>query len=209
MMRALFAYDAVASLCICITVTGKERDFESGLDYFGARYYGSSTGRFMSPDPSRLSITLSDPETWNRYSYVYSRPLSHFDENGKWPTEIHNQIIDRAFPNLSAAQRQVLATVSAGQDNPFTGGQSPNRASQHAMRAPGETTATAMEKYTTYVGDKENADRLLQGYREDLSASDLTEESLAVFAQALHAVVDSTSPAHEGFGIRLDIQSTQ
>jgi RHS repeat-associated protein len=31
--------------------TGKERDAESGLDYFGARYYGSSMGRFMSPDP--------------------------------------------------------------------------------------------------------------------------------------------------------------
>ena len=32
--------------------TGKERDSESGNDYFGARYYGSSMGRFMSPDPS-------------------------------------------------------------------------------------------------------------------------------------------------------------
>jgi RHS repeat-associated protein len=30
--------------------TGKERDAESGLDYFGARYYASSMGRFMSPD---------------------------------------------------------------------------------------------------------------------------------------------------------------
>ena len=29
--------------------TGKERDTESGLDYFGARYYGLSMGRFMSP----------------------------------------------------------------------------------------------------------------------------------------------------------------
>jgi len=31
--------------------TGKERDFESGLDNFGARYMGSILGRFMSPDP--------------------------------------------------------------------------------------------------------------------------------------------------------------
>jgi RHS repeat-associated protein len=30
--------------------TGKERDSETGLDYFGARYYGSNMGRFMSPD---------------------------------------------------------------------------------------------------------------------------------------------------------------
>lgn len=34
--------------------TGKERDAESGLDYFGARYYSSSMGRFSSPDPSGL-----------------------------------------------------------------------------------------------------------------------------------------------------------
>jgi RHS repeat-associated protein len=30
--------------------TGKERDTESGLDMFGARYYGSGLGRFMTPD---------------------------------------------------------------------------------------------------------------------------------------------------------------
>ena len=30
--------------------TGKERDSESGLDMFGARYYRSSLGRFMTPD---------------------------------------------------------------------------------------------------------------------------------------------------------------
>jgi RHS repeat-associated protein len=35
--------------------TGKERDTESGNDYFGARYYSSSMGRFLSPDPSGLS----------------------------------------------------------------------------------------------------------------------------------------------------------
>jgi RHS repeat-associated protein len=34
--------------------TGKERDAESGLDYFGARYYSSSMGRFASPDPTGL-----------------------------------------------------------------------------------------------------------------------------------------------------------
>jgi RHS repeat-associated protein len=48
--------------------TGKERDTESGLDYFGARYYGSTMGRFMSPDwsakaqagwPTQASFGLS------------------------------------------------------------------------------------------------------------------------------------------------------
>ncbi|WP_245632370.1 RHS repeat-associated core domain-containing protein [Edaphobacter aggregans] len=37
--------------------TGKERDTESGLDYFGARYFASTSGRFMSPDWCRFSFT--------------------------------------------------------------------------------------------------------------------------------------------------------
>ena len=35
--------------------TGKERDSESGNDYFGARYYASSMGRMLSPDPVFIS----------------------------------------------------------------------------------------------------------------------------------------------------------
>ena len=40
--------------------TGKERDTESGNDYFGARYYASSMGRMMSPDPSAIGICRSN-----------------------------------------------------------------------------------------------------------------------------------------------------
>jgi RHS repeat-associated protein len=60
--------------------TGKERDSESGLDNFGARYLGSSLGRFMSPDP--LGGRLVDPQTLNRYAYVRNNPLSLTDPTG-------------------------------------------------------------------------------------------------------------------------------
>lgn len=36
--------------------TQHERDAETNNDYFGARYYGSSMERFLSPDPSELSF---------------------------------------------------------------------------------------------------------------------------------------------------------
>jgi RHS repeat-associated protein len=65
--------------------TGKERDSESGLDYFGARYYGSALGRFTSPDPAFESEILELPQTWNRYSYVYNRPMSITDPDGRCP----------------------------------------------------------------------------------------------------------------------------
>jgi RHS repeat-associated protein len=63
--------------------TGKERDTESGLDYFGARYYGSSMGRFMSPDPSGLEYAdPKNPQSLNLYSYVLNNPLHYVDPTG-------------------------------------------------------------------------------------------------------------------------------
>ena len=63
--------------------TGKERDTESGLDYFGSRYYGSSMGRFMSPDPSGLLYSdPNDPQSLNLYSYVRNNPLKNIDPTG-------------------------------------------------------------------------------------------------------------------------------
>jgi len=63
--------------------TGKERDAETNNDYFGARYYASSMGRFLSPDPTFISALTADPQTWNRYSYVLNRPLTLVDPNGE------------------------------------------------------------------------------------------------------------------------------
>jgi RHS repeat-associated protein len=63
--------------------TGKERDAESGLDYFGARYYGSSMGRFMSPDPSGLMYANPyNPQSFNLYAYAYNNPLINIDPTG-------------------------------------------------------------------------------------------------------------------------------
>lgn len=67
--------------------TDKERDTESGLDYFGARYYASNMGRWMSPDwadkPEAVPYSsLDDPQTLNLYGYVRNNPLSKADPDG-------------------------------------------------------------------------------------------------------------------------------
>jgi RHS repeat-associated protein len=63
--------------------TGKERDSESGNDYFGARYYASSMGRFMSPDPSQLFFAdQTNPQSFNLYSYGRNNPLIYIDPSG-------------------------------------------------------------------------------------------------------------------------------
>lgn len=67
----------------------KERDNETGLDHFGARYYGSIQGRFTSVDPGSLGKRhLVNPQKWNRYSYTINNPLKYFDPDGREEIEI-------------------------------------------------------------------------------------------------------------------------
>jgi len=67
--------------------TGKERDTESGNDYFGARYYASTMGRFMSPDWAGQAETvpyasLPNPQSLNLYAYVGNNPITRADRDG-------------------------------------------------------------------------------------------------------------------------------
>ena len=65
--------------------TGKERDTESGLDYFGARYYSSAMGRFSSPDPSGLAYAdQENPQSLNLYAYALNNPLKNTDPTGMY-----------------------------------------------------------------------------------------------------------------------------
>jgi RHS repeat-associated protein len=89
-MQIEFIYDCIPS-CVhsCVLAasryTGKERDAESGLDYFGARYYSSTMGRWTSPDPSMLEYAdQRNPQSLNLYSYVLNNPLRNVDPNGMY-----------------------------------------------------------------------------------------------------------------------------
>jgi len=67
--------------------TGKERDPESGDDYFEARYYNSAAGRFLSPDWSAKEepvpyAKMDDPQTLNLYDYVRNSPVTRVDADG-------------------------------------------------------------------------------------------------------------------------------
>jgi RHS repeat-associated protein len=62
--------------------TSKERDAESGLDCYWARYYASQHGRFLSTDPLMASAKSTDPQSWNRFIYVVNNPLKYVDPTG-------------------------------------------------------------------------------------------------------------------------------
>ena len=58
--------------------TSKERDAESNLDYFGARYYESLTGRWMQVDPMARKYP-----GWSPYNYAMNNPLRNLDPDGR------------------------------------------------------------------------------------------------------------------------------
>jgi RHS repeat-associated protein len=81
-------------------LTQKERDNETGLDYFLARYYSSTQGRFTSVDPQNIVLDknrgrnaderarilqsyIVQPQNWNRYAYTRNNPLAYTDPNGR------------------------------------------------------------------------------------------------------------------------------
>ena len=78
--------------------TGKERDQESGNDYFGARYYASTTGRFLSPDWSAKVepvpyAKLDNPQSLNLYDYMLNNPLGGVDADGHQVNPTRQQVI--------------------------------------------------------------------------------------------------------------------
>jgi RHS repeat-associated protein len=64
--------------------SGKEREFGSEMDYFGARYYGHKQYRFLSVDPViNKNKVLVNPQFWNLYTYCDNNPINFIDQDGK------------------------------------------------------------------------------------------------------------------------------
>ncbi len=88
--------------------TGKERDAESGLGLLGARYMGSSLGRFTSPDPLLNSGQPWEPQSWNRYSYALGNPLRYIDPTGLyvWDASLGGSDSDEDLRNKRKLAKQ-------------------------------------------------------------------------------------------------------
>ena len=89
---------------------GKERDEETGLYYFGARYYASWIARFISVDPMKAERTWLTP-----YNYVQNNPINRTDPTGALDEEPpvekkHGNIIFENLParQVSAMKKQLL-----------------------------------------------------------------------------------------------------
>jgi RHS repeat-associated protein len=165
--------------------TGKERDAESGLDYFGARYMSSGLGRFLAVDPSGASIFKPNPQTWNRYSYVLNQPLALRDPNGKWSSWDHSRIIDLAFRGrLDPLSIEILKQASMDVDKDQTAA----GAHMHGMGSLGAENTFWNENLAHAVGFQMMWES--QGRRGD------SPNAIYFFGLALHTITDGTSPMH-------------
>jgi RHS repeat-associated protein len=87
-MTATYEYDELRPMLISTAsnpmnrFTSKERDAETGLDFFLARYYSGAQGRFLSVDPENAGAKHEDPQSWNAYAYARNNPLMYTDPSG-------------------------------------------------------------------------------------------------------------------------------
>ena len=65
-----------------IRFAGKELDPETAQQYFDARYYRNTWGRFTQVDPLHVGAAMTDPQQWNRYAYARNNPLRWTDPTG-------------------------------------------------------------------------------------------------------------------------------
>ena len=101
--------------------TGKKRDVETGLDYFGARYYSNELGRWVSADWSAMPVPVpyanfGDPQSLNLYGFVGGNPASKADVDGHEcaPCEIAMKEIDKvAKPLIESAGGAITKGGSA------------------------------------------------------------------------------------------------
>ncbi|MBI4743529.1 MAG: RHS repeat-associated core domain-containing protein [Actinobacteria bacterium] len=90
---ATYAYEAFGNMVVSTGTAAnnykfstKNLDDESGLYYFGARYYDSETGRFITKDPDGGDV--KNPLTLNPYVYASDNPVNLVDPTGEYGLEL-------------------------------------------------------------------------------------------------------------------------
>jgi RHS repeat-associated protein len=132
----------------------KERDTESGFDYFGARYYASSFGRWTSPDSVFADQHPNDPQSWNLYTYAGNNPIRFIDADGHLKRDANGNVVFEKTgsglipfkvngPDTSSSGKPVTATITWQADvgHVFTDNGKPIT----AYRATGEISVTTKD----------------------------------------------------------------
>ncbi|MGA9672438.1 MAG: RHS repeat-associated core domain-containing protein [Terracidiphilus sp.] len=161
------------------TYTGRETD-GLGINYYRARYYNPTTGRFLSEDPSGFAGGI------NQYVYAHGDPINRKDPSGRYDWWWHAYITYQAeiamgySPDRAWAGAQTVANVdfengSQGKDS--------NSAHKHSM-AGRKSNGNSETCQQAYAGTQQQILNDLANGRAD---------------EAMHALQDATAPGHRGY----------
>jgi RHS repeat-associated protein len=171
-----------------IKMQGQQLDVETGLFYNRYRYYDPGVGRYTTQDPIGLRGGI------HTYEYAMGQPNRYVDPPGLWSTEAHNFFIDKAFQGLSPNNIEAIKSGSAAADYAYF--QTDEYTYMHAMSGNKYSKEEAKKKYCQFIREK------MCAFNSQLAAARSALARKAAYAQlgmAMHAVMDSTSPAHRGF----------
>jgi len=135
----------------------------------------------------------------NRYAYVQNNPINYVDNNGFWPERIHNQIIRVSFRKLPGELRSQIEKGSAHADSIEF--QSTDFNHMHAMRQKDESPEAANDKMQKYINEHLNNYSIL-------IETEQIEKAYFELGMALHPIMDSTSPSHEGYQVWVGFSNT-
>jgi RHS repeat-associated protein len=174
--------------------TPKELDSESGLNYFGARYYEPDMGRFLSPDWSKNPqgvpyADFTNPQTLNLYSYVKNNPLSLTDPDGHcWSGFQWACNVGQSFGNLfSGVGFHTDQTVENNLQN------ANQYLRQHGVSTEGMRDAAILKTFQTYT--KNNPDTG-QTYSGRTSGTRSPEENVILRDRSHHMNEEGYGPAN-------------
>ncbi|CAI4030252.1 hypothetical protein DNFV4_00680 [Nitrospira tepida] len=166
--------------------TGREND-GMGLYYYRARYYSPQMQRFLRED--QVGLAGGDP---NLYVYGFNNPMRFTDPSGNWSPEAHQYFVQQRFGG--AIDQEVVGWIIGGSNYVDSlGFQAPRFAPMHAMTS------------NVYPSSLEARNAMCRFIRTNISAfrGYLNANQLALayhhLGQALHPVMDYTSPLHRGF----------
>jgi len=92
--------------------TEKEKDQETGLNYYESRYYGSDIQHFTQPDT--VIPDPYNPQELNRYSYADNNPLKYVDPTGHINEILsYNNALNKYYSNPGAATYNNVLTTAA------------------------------------------------------------------------------------------------
>jgi RHS repeat-associated protein len=180
--------------------TSQVIDDETGLYYYGARYYDPILGRFIQPDT--VLPNEFDPQAYDRYAYARDNPLLYVDPTGHawaaftaqfWKDLGHRVFIGERLPDAGPQSKQALMNAAGIGNTPLTD-QDGNVISPGDVTIQiGEAVATAPVQAAMLLGGGGEAKGAYEVGDELLKGKQIVQEVVATEKEGVQVVEQSTS----------------